>query len=191
MWYRYQLVCSKVDTHWTLVWGTEQSRVYCSPDSSTWYLLLVSECELGRLLTYLRTLTNLGKVCWQFLLCVSMLTKYSHSAKKESRRGVCVCVCVYMYVGRQSWVSWKGTSKDFGDGPGLHDAWMLQIVNNDNCILFMPQIVNKDNCILLLLQIWRKSKRLQKGSLCCLPCKCLDSGHGNSTDTHKGCRGVF
>jgi hypothetical protein len=59
------------------------------------YFLLVSECELGRLLTYLRTLTKFGEsVCWQFLLCASMLTKYSHSAKKESGRDVCVCVCV-------------------------------------------------------------------------------------------------
>jgi hypothetical protein len=164
MWDQYQLVCSKVDTHSTLVCWTEQSRVYCSLDSSKWYLLLVSECELGRLLTYLRTLTNVGKISWQFLLCVSMLTKYSHSAKKESGRDVCVCVCVcvcLLYVGRQSWVSSKGTSQLTNTlGTGL-DCMM-----HESCRLSTMTIAS-----FLCCRSDTSPNRLQKGSLCCLPCK--------------------
>jgi hypothetical protein len=55
---------------------------YCSPDSSTRYLLVVvvvvSECELGRLFCYLRGSYNFARISWLFSLCVSRLTTCWH-----------------------------------------------------------------------------------------------------------------
>jgi hypothetical protein len=71
----------------------------------------------------------------------------------------------------------QSSNKHFGDGPRLHECCRLSTMTIASFLCCRsdtsPNVCKKVHFAVFLAS------------------KCLDSGHGNSTDTHKGCRGVF
>jgi hypothetical protein len=144
----------------TVWWWYTTPLFYCSPDSSTRYLEVVSECELGRLLCYSRVLTNLQELVGNSrCACRGWQNVWHHLP--------------HIY----SWVSLQGTSQlttnkqtnklFFGGGRGSKGL---------NC---MMQVTVAD--LSTMTKQWHpfgaadlpQLQRLQKGSLCC---KCVP-GH--------------
>jgi hypothetical protein len=119
MWDQYQLVCSKADTHSTLAWWTEQSRVNCLLTRFIHMVLIISlRMWAWQTVNVSEDPYKFGESLLAILVVCVKVDKYSHSAKKSLvEMCVCVraCVCVHarvcMFVGRQSWVSWQGTSQ--------------------------------------------------------------------------------